>query len=81
VEQSKGRKDRNVMLWPEMLDLLRQWWKVTPLNAQPAARAIASYNPQRAQLQQLTGPRWTAQSSLDQLRSHFAGAAPVLKSP
>jgi site-specific recombinase XerD len=30
VEQSKGRKDRNVMLSPEMLDLLRQWWKVRP---------------------------------------------------
>src|SRR6476659_6231472 len=28
VEQSKGRKDRNVMLSPETLDLLRQWWKV-----------------------------------------------------
>jgi site-specific recombinase XerD len=27
IEQSKGRKDRNVMLSPEMLDLLRQWWK------------------------------------------------------
>ena len=26
IEQSKGRKDRNVMLSPEMLDLLRQWW-------------------------------------------------------
>src|SRR5271165_3272933 len=25
IEQSKGRKDRNVMLSPEMLDLLRQW--------------------------------------------------------
>jgi integrase/recombinase XerD len=30
VEQSKGRKDRNVMLSPEMSDLLRQWWKVRP---------------------------------------------------
>ena len=30
VEQSKGRKDRNVMLSPEMLGLLRQWWKVRP---------------------------------------------------
>jgi integrase len=28
IEQSKGRKDRNVMLSPEMLNLLRQWWKV-----------------------------------------------------
>src|SRR5437867_7054274 len=27
VEQSKGRKDRNVMLSPETLDLLRHWWK------------------------------------------------------
>ena len=27
IEQSKSRKDRNVMLSPEMLDLLRQWWK------------------------------------------------------
>ena len=30
VEQSKGRKDRNVMLSPAMLALLRQWWKVRP---------------------------------------------------
>src|SRR5436853_1360403 len=27
IEQSKGRKDRNVMLSPDLLDLLRQWWK------------------------------------------------------
>ena len=30
VVQSKGRKDRNVMLPPEILDLLRQWWKARP---------------------------------------------------
>src|ERR1700737_1899072 len=30
IEQSKGRKDRNVMLSSEMLALLRQWWKVRP---------------------------------------------------
>jgi integrase len=34
IEQSKGRKDRNVMLSPEMLDLLRQWWKVRPSYAE-----------------------------------------------
>src|SRR5260370_33323512 len=27
IEQSKGRKDRNVMLSPETIDLLRQWWR------------------------------------------------------
>ena len=30
VVQAKGRKDRNVMLPPEILDLLRQWWKARP---------------------------------------------------
>lgn len=30
IEQSKGRKDRNVMLSNETLDLLREWWKVRP---------------------------------------------------
>src|SRR6187431_2961468 len=30
IEQSKGRKDRNVMLSPETLDRLRQWWKARP---------------------------------------------------
>ena len=30
VEQSKGRKDRHVMLSPETLDLLREWWTVRP---------------------------------------------------
>src|SRR5499427_3493285 len=30
IEQSKGLKDRNVMLSTEMLALLRQWWKARP---------------------------------------------------
>src|SRR5438876_8815112 len=30
IEQSKGRKDRNVMLPEKMLGLLRQWWKARP---------------------------------------------------
>ena len=27
IEQAKGRKDRYVMLSPELLDMLRQWWR------------------------------------------------------
>jgi integrase/recombinase XerD len=30
VEQGKGRKDRNLMLSAETLNLLRQWWKARP---------------------------------------------------
>ena len=30
VVQSKGRKDRHVMLPPEVLSLLREWWKARP---------------------------------------------------
>ena len=30
VEQAKGKKDRHVMLSPETLRLLREWWKVRP---------------------------------------------------
>jgi integrase/recombinase XerD len=36
VEQAKGRKDRHVMLSPETLDLLRQWWKVRPSRGDDA---------------------------------------------
>ena len=32
AEQSKGRKERDVMLSSETVDLLRQWWKVRPLR-------------------------------------------------
>src|ERR1700730_5538562 len=39
IEQSKGRKDRNVMLSPETLDLLRQWWKVRPSRYDAATPA------------------------------------------
>ena len=38
IEQGKGRKDRNVMLSPEMLDLLRQWWKARPRAARRPCR-------------------------------------------
>src|SRR6266513_4252483 len=40
IEQSKGRKDRNVMLSPETLGLLHQWWKVRP-SRHDAATPVA----------------------------------------
>jgi integrase/recombinase XerD len=38
IVQAKGRKDRHVMLSPEMLDLLRQWWKAGRLATIRACR-------------------------------------------
>jgi integrase/recombinase XerD len=39
IVQAKGRKDRHVMLSPETLDLLRQWWKVRPARYETADAA------------------------------------------
>ena len=36
IDQGKGRKDRYVMLSPDLLDMLRQWWKA----ARPAGLAV-----------------------------------------
>jgi integrase/recombinase XerD len=44
IEQGKGRKDRNVMLSPELLDVLRQWWRARPSRhdaATPLAERLA----------------------------------------
>jgi site-specific recombinase XerD len=43
VAQSKGRKDRNVMLSPGARSLLRQWWKARP-------RCLAMVDPADAAL-------------------------------
>ena len=40
VEQSKGRKDRNVMLSPDTLDLLRQWWQARPTRSDAATPVV-----------------------------------------
>ena len=47
IEQSKGRKDRNVMLSAETLDLLRQWWKARPpgYDATTAATILMTRRP------------------------------------
>jgi len=41
VEQGKGRKDRYVMLSPQLLDLLRVWWR----QARPLAWLFPGQNP------------------------------------
>jgi integrase/recombinase XerD len=41
VEQGKGHKDRNVMLSPSLLDLLRAWWRA----ARPAGWLFPGRNP------------------------------------
>jgi site-specific recombinase XerD len=40
IVQSKGRKDRHVMLPPEVLALLRQWWKVRPTRYDAGVPAL-----------------------------------------
>jgi integrase len=47
IEQGKGRKDRYVMLSPQLLELLRDWWRVARsinglahLSKRPADKTI-----------------------------------------
>ena len=55
IVQSKGRKDRHVMLPAEVLDLMRQWWKARP-NAYDAGVAPEHHwlFPGRSQHQPMT---------------------------
>jgi integrase/recombinase XerD len=46
VEQGKGGKDRNVMLSPSLLDLLRTWWKA----ARPRSGAADDHAPAQSRL-------------------------------
>jgi site-specific recombinase XerD len=41
VEQGKGRKDRNAMLSPQLLELLRDWWRI----ARPQIWLFPGQNP------------------------------------
>ena len=41
VEQGKGRKDRNAMLSPQLLELLRLWWREGKRRERHAAPRLA----------------------------------------
>ena len=49
IVQSKGRKDRHVMLPAEVLDLLRQWWKARPTEYRRRRRAGTTLAVSRSQ--------------------------------
>ena len=71
IEQSKGRKDRNVMLPSETLDLLRQWWKVRPNRDDTATPSVISND--IVSCARSTSPRYCALSSVphvDHRRTH-----------
>ncbi len=61
VEQGKGQRDRDVMLSPQLLQLLREWWKA----ARPQVWLFPSQNPiivdlERRQVVDLLGDRSAA---------------------
>ena len=44
IEQGKGRKDRYAMLSPQLLELLRDWWRASP-GATPQVWLFPGRNP------------------------------------
>jgi integrase len=56
VVQSKGRKDWNVMLPAEILDLLRQWWKARPKRRDAGRRGLAVHQGGQERARDLSRP-------------------------
>jgi len=59
IEQGKGRKDRNAMLSPQLLALLRLWWKEGKTTRRHAAAwlAVPRAHPWRSDLDPADQPR------------------------
>ena len=77
VEQGKGRKDRYVMLAPDLLDLLRQWWLVKRSRGwlfpgQQPAQPITTRQLDRACRTAAQGARLDKRVSMHTLRHSFA---------
>jgi integrase/recombinase XerD len=77
VEQGKGRKDRYVMLAPDLLVLLRQWWKVKrPLGwlfpGQQLSLPITTRQLDRAMKEAATAAKLGKRVSMHTLRHSFA---------
>jgi integrase/recombinase XerD len=77
VEQGKGRKDRYVMLAPDLLMLLRQWWKVKrPVGwlfpGQQLSLPITTRQLDRAMKEAATAAKLGKRVSMHTLRHSFA---------
>ena len=77
VEQGKGRKDRYVMLAPDLLDLLRQWWRVKRSRGwlfpgQQPAQPITTRQLDRACRAAAQAARLDKRVSMHTLRHSFA---------
>src|SRR5215218_8889377 len=81
IEQSKGRKDRNVMLSAEMLDLLRQWWKARPSRRDAGTLAVSRQPARQADDHPPAQPAipCDGRRSRDQKGRDTARAAPQLR--
>ena len=87
IVQSKGRKDRYVMLPPKLLALLRQWWKARPkwydIGIAPEQRWLF---PGRNRHQPLTTRQFSRQFKKPESRraaqdAFSAFASPFLRDP
>ena len=77
VEQGKGRKDRFAMLAPDLLDLLREWWRVKRSRGwlfpgQPPAQPITPRQLNRACHAAADAAKLDKRVSMHTLRHSFA---------
>jgi integrase len=57
VEQGKGRKDRNATLSPQLLALLRLWWKEGKRRSSTSQLAVSQRQRHRSNLDAAGQPR------------------------